>query len=141
MSAANVLGLALPTPSSIHLISWLGSVGAGKRLSIQSEFTTVRGFLCLLIVRPGRNLLLAIMLWVSLVGTSESFMHHPANDRSWPKALVRVIHMNDRSGPFSAVRAITSRDRLGSEIAAGYQNMRVCFGEFVADGCRENPKI
>jgi hypothetical protein len=59
----------------------------------------VRGFLCLLIVRPGRNLLLAIMLWVSLVGTSESFMQHPANDRSWPKALVRVIHMNDRSVP------------------------------------------
>jgi hypothetical protein len=29
----------------------------------------------------------------------------------------------------------------GSEIAAGYQNMRVCFGEFGADGCRENLKI
>ena len=23
-------------------------------------------------------------------GTSESFMHHPANDRSWPKAEAQV---------------------------------------------------
>jgi hypothetical protein len=30
---------------------------------------------------------------------------------------------------------------FGSEIAADYQNMGVCLGEFVADSCRENPKI
>ena len=40
LAAANALGMALPTSSSSHLISWLGSVGAGKRLSIQSELSS-----------------------------------------------------------------------------------------------------
>ncbi len=29
------------------------------------------------------------------MGTSESFMHHPSNDRCWPKALVPFKVMND----------------------------------------------
>ncbi len=52
-----------------------------------------------------------------------------------------TLVMNGWCVPFSGVEIISSRVRFGSEIAADYQNTRVCFGEFVADGCRENPKI
>jgi hypothetical protein len=47
--------------------------------------------------------------------------------------------MNDSNVPFSAVEIISSRVRVGSEIAAGNQNLGVCFGKFVADGYRKNP--
>ncbi len=31
---------------------------------------------------------------MSSLGTSESFMHHPANDRSWPQAEVNLSILN-----------------------------------------------
>jgi hypothetical protein len=40
---------------------------------------------------------------MAVLGTSESLMRHPANDRSWPKALVLVIFLNDSNVPEAEV--------------------------------------
>jgi len=49
--------------------------------------------------------------------------------------------MNDRRVPKTVTDIPNLGIRFGSEIAVAYQNMRVCFEEFGADGCLENLKI
>ena len=51
----------------------------------------------------------------SHVGTSNSFMHHPVNDRCWPKVAAHDYAMGVRSGSGGAV---------------DLEIMNDCFGEF-----------
>ena len=60
---------------------------------------------------------------ISQLGTSESLMHHPASDRSWPKIA-------------SHFHATGVSIYIGHNSAADNQILGVRFGEITADGYR-----